>query len=170
VTVPEQVNGTEAEYPVRDLVRQLAAELAPEECRVLAAVDGLSDAEALRQLTGRPGRDQRLGFGLDEAVALTSVVAWTGVNEAVRQLTDEAIAARRRWWPLSRRRKPEPPAVVPPLRADQLVLVERCVREAAHAAGLSADRGGRIADGVIRRLATGPGKPAAATPPAAPLP
>ena len=166
----EQVKGTEAKLPVRDLVRQVTEDLAPEESRVLAALDGLSDAEALRQLTARTGRDQRLGFGLDEAVALTSVIAWTGVNEAVRQLADEAVQARRRWWPFSRRRKPEPPAVVPALSAEQLTLVERCVRESAHAAGLSADRGGRIADGVIRRLATGPGKPARATPPDAPSP
>jgi hypothetical protein len=161
------MSGTAAQFPVRELVRQVTSDLAPEELRVLAALDGLSDAEALRRLTARPGRDQRLGFGLDEAVALTSAIAWIGVGEAVRQIVDatagKAVRARRRWWPLSRRRKAEPPAVVPALSAEQLGLVERCVREAAHAAGLSSDRGGRIADGVIRRLATGPDRPAEVT-------
>lgn len=168
----EQLRGTAAEFPVRDLVRQVTGDLAPEESRVLAALDGFGDAEALRRLTARPGRDQRLGFGLDEAVALTSAVAWIGVDEALRRIVDstadKAVRAYRRGWPFSRRRKPEPPAVVPALSAEQLGLVERCVREAAHAAGLSEDRGGRIADGVIRRLVIGPEKPAADAPPDAP--
>lgn len=166
----EQPGGTAAEFLVRDLIRQVTGDLAPEESRVLAALDGLGDTEALRRLTAKPGRDQRLGFGLDEAVALTSAVAWVGVNEAVRRIVDatadKAARGRRRWWPFSRR-KPQLPAVVPALSTEQLGLVERCVREAAHAAGLSADRGGRIADGVVRRLVIGPEK-LAATPPDAP--
>jgi hypothetical protein len=167
----EQLRGTAAEFPVRDLVRQVTEDLAPEESRVLAALDGFGDAEALCRLTARPGRDQRLGFGLDEAVALTSAVAWIGADEAVRRIVDatadKAIRGRRRWWPFSRR-KPEPPAVVPALSAEQLGVVERCVREAARAAGLSADRGSRIADGVVRRLVIGPEKPAATTAPDVP--
>lgn len=168
----EQLRGTAAEFPVRDLVKQVTGDLAPEESRVLTALDGFDDAEALGRLTARPGRDQRLGFGLDEAVALTSAVAWVGVSEAVRQIVDaavnKAVRGRRRWWPFSRRRRAEPPAVVPALSPEQLTLVGRRVREAAHAAGLSADRGGRIADGVIRRLVIGPEESATTTPPAVP--
>jgi hypothetical protein len=170
--VTEQTNGTAVEFPVRDLVRQVTDDLAPEESRVLAALDRFGDAEAMRRLTVRPGRDQRLGFGLDEAVALTSAIAWIGVDEAVRQIVDatadKAVHSRRRWWPFSRQRRPEPAAAVPALSAEQLKLVEHCVHEAAHAAGLSADRGGRIADGVIRQLVIGPEKTTKAASPEAP--
>jgi hypothetical protein len=163
--VTDQASGTAAAVPVRDLVRRVTEVLAPEEAPVLAALDGLSDAEALRRLTARPGRDQRLGFGLGEAVALTSAIAWIGVDEAVRRIVgaaaDKAIRTRRRRWPFSLRRPPAPAAaVVPALSSAQLQLVGQCVREAAHAAGLSADRGGRIADGVIAQLAAGPETPA----------
>jgi hypothetical protein len=170
--VTEQMKGTAGSFPVRDLVRQVTEDLAPDELRVLAALDGFSDTEAMRRLTARPGRDQRLGFGLDEAVALTSAVTWVGVNEAVKRIVDatadKAARTRHRWWPFSRRRAAEPAAVVPALSTEQLGLVQRCVVEAAHAAGLSSDRGDRIADGVIRRLVIGHEGPAKAAPPDAP--
>jgi hypothetical protein len=156
------VQVTTTEFPVRDLVRQVTEDLAPEESRVLAALDRFGDAEAIRRLTARPGRDQRLGFGLGEAMTMTSAITWIGVNEAVRRIVDatadKAVRARRRWWPFARRRKAEPARVVPALSKEQLGLVERCVLDTAHTAGLSSDRGSRIADGVIRRLVTGPEK------------
>jgi hypothetical protein len=152
--------GTSAEFPVRDLVRQVTADLAPEEIRALAALDGLSDAEALRQLAASPGRDQRLGFGVGEALALTSAVTWIGVDEAVRQIVDAATKAagraRHRWWPFSRRRKPAAASVLPPLSTEQLRMVHESVLKSAEGSGLSADRGSRIADAVIRQLVLGP--------------
>lgn len=157
----EQMSGTDVEFPVRDLVRQVTEELAPEESRVLAALEEFDDAEALRRLTAKPGRDERLGFGLAEAIALSSAVAWIGVDQAVRRIVDatadEAARTRRRWWPFSRRRKAAPATVVPVLNTEQLRLVDCCVLEAAKAAGLSKARGRIIADGVVRRLVTGPG-------------
>lgn len=157
----EQRNtGTGAEFPVRDLVRQVAEDLAPEELRVLAALDGVSDAEAVRRLSGAPGRDQRLGFGVGEAVALLSTVAWIGLDEAVRQIAAETLkeAARPalRWWRFSRRRQTESSVVVPVLSAEQLKVVDRCVLDAAQDMGLPPDEGTRIADSVVRRLVIGP--------------
>ena len=113
---------------MRDLIRQVTEDLAPEESRVLAALDGFGDAEALRRLTAGPGRDQRLGFGLDEAVALTSAIAWVGVDEAVRRIVDatadKAVRERRRWRPFSRRRKPEPAAAAVPALSAAAALPE----------------------------------------------
>jgi hypothetical protein len=164
----EQENGTAVVIPLRDLVRQVTEDLAPEESRVLAALDGFDDSEVRRRLAAGSGRDQRLGFGLEEAAALISAVVWIGVDQAVRRIVDatadKAGHARHSWWPFSRQSKAEPAVVVPALSVEQLGVVERCVLEAAHAAGLSSDRGARIADSTIRRLVVGPEKPAKESP------
>lgn len=157
----QQNTGTGAEYPVRALVRQVAEDLAPEELRVLAALDGISDAEAVRRLAASPGRDERLGFGVGEAVALISAVAWIGLDEAVRQIVagtlKKAVRPALRWWRLPRRRQTVSSVIVPVLSAEQLKLVDRCVLDAAQTAGLPPEQGSRIADNVVRRLVIGPG-------------
>src|SRR5437879_4790292 len=61
---------------VRDVVREVVAEIAPTE---LALVDGLAqfdDATAVRRLRPRGGRREPLGFGLGEILALVTPVVW----------------------------------------------------------------------------------------------
>lgn len=157
------VTGPSVEYPVRDLVRQVTADLAPEEIRALSALDGLSDAEALQYLTAAPGRDERLGFGLGAALALTAAIAWIGVDEAVRQTVKAAARSRRWWWPRFRRQKRGTVTVIPPLSTEQLRLVHECVLKAAETSKLPADRCSRIADGVVTRLILGPEGPETGT-------
>lgn len=159
----KDATGPSVEFPVRDLVKQVAADLAPEEVRALAALDDLSDSEALRQLTARSERDERLGFGVGAALALTATVAWIGVDEAVRQIVKAATRSAGRswhwWWPFSRREKPGEVTVIPPLTTEQLRLVHECVRKAAETSKLPTDRGSRIADSVVTRLVLGPQAP-----------
>lgn len=156
----ERPEKTPAKFGMRDLIGQVAQDIAPEETRVLAALDDLSDDEALRRLVGNSGRDQRLGFGVGEAVMLSTAVAWIGVDQAVRRITDvttrKALRAGRRLWPFSRQRGAEPVTEVPVLTREELNLVEECVLNAARDAKLPEERGRRIADGVIARLVTGP--------------
>ncbi|MFE2214671.1 hypothetical protein ACFW93_22330 [Streptomyces canus] len=148
------------------IVHAVVTKLAPEELPMVEALHGLDDEAALRRLTGRHRREEPLGFGVEVVGALLTPVLWIAVDEAVRRVvsTGEQEARRRfvRLWPFGRR--PDPvPIGVPALTRDQLESVERAVLAAAQQARLSSERGERIADAVVRRLAlaqpdSGPGQ------------
>jgi hypothetical protein len=139
------------------IVTRVIAELAPEELPLVEALRELDDETALERLTTRAGRSEPLGFGVEEAVVLLTPVIWSVVDQSVRKAVDAAVKragksklARRGLF--RRHRDPLPPSV-PALTTEQLATIEQCVLEATRQARLSQDRGERIADGVVRRLA-----------------
>ncbi|GAA3788202.1 hypothetical protein GCM10022403_023340 [Streptomyces coacervatus] len=139
-----------------DIVNVVVAKLAPEELPMVDALHGLDDEVALKRLTERPRRDEPLGFGLEVAGALLTPVLWIAVDEAVRRIVSAAEQETRtrlvRRRPFGRRRDPVP-ASAPSLTRQQLETVEQAVLAAARQARLSSERGERIADAVVRRLA-----------------
>jgi hypothetical protein len=138
------------------VVASVIARLAPEELPAVEALRELDDATALKRLTARPGRGEPLGFGMEEVGLLLTPALWIVVDESVRRVVG-AVAERAGHSRFLRRgpfRRREPvPVSVPALTSEQLASIERCVREAAQQARLSQDRGERIVDGVVRRLA-----------------
>jgi hypothetical protein len=76
---------------VRDVVRDVVAEVAPEE---LVVVDGLArfDDETVVRRLARPGqRRDPLGFGVGEIVDLATPVVWLVVNEAAKRAAGSAV-------------------------------------------------------------------------------
>ncbi|MFI9625863.1 hypothetical protein [Streptomyces sp. NPDC052042] len=141
---------------VRDLVRDVVTEVAPEELPLMAGLAGFDDVRAVRRLGERDRRQETLGFGLGEVAALVTPVVWLAVDQAAQQIVGTwvnngisrtGIALRR----LLRRPVSEPVAI-PPLTREQLVLVRESVLTMAAQRGLESERAAVIADAVVTRL------------------
>ncbi|MFJ8444229.1 hypothetical protein [Kitasatospora griseola] len=141
---------------IRDLVRGVVADCAPEETVV---VDGLlrhSDAEVLARLRRRRGDHDPLGFGLSEIAPLVAPLLWLTLDRAREKLAETLVeGASRGSASLWRRflRRGSSHDVIPALTRAQQRLVQEMVLDAAAEAGLPPDRARRIADGVVAGLA-----------------
>jgi hypothetical protein len=101
-------------------------------------------------------RQDPLGFGLDQAVALVTPVVWLAVSEAVRRLGGDVAGGVAEWVKTTARkvlRRRVAPTIVPPLTREQLAMVWQLVLEMAEHRGLSKQRASVIADAVVARLA-----------------
>jgi hypothetical protein len=142
---------------VRDLVRDVVTEVAPEELPLIAGLAGFDDARAVRRLGGRDRRREPLGFGLGEVAALVTPVVWLAVDQAAQRIVgtwvDNGITrtntALRRLF----RRAASEPVTLPPLTREQLLLVRESVLTMAARRGLDPERATVIADAVVTRLA-----------------
>ncbi|MER6347700.1 hypothetical protein ACWC10_17015 [Streptomyces sp. NPDC001595] len=141
---------------VRDLVRGVVTEVAPEELPLIAGLAGFDDAGVVRRLGGGDRRRETLGFGLGEVAALVTPVVWLAVDQAAQRIvgtwvdngiTRTGTALRRLF-----RRPASEPVVIPPLTRAQLVLVRDSVLTVAAQRGLEPERSAVIADAVVARL------------------
>ncbi|WP_205825695.1 hypothetical protein [Microbispora catharanthi] len=145
-----------AEVLVRDVVRTVVADCAPEEAVVVEGLLRYSDAEVLARLRRRGhGRDP-LGFGLADVVPLVAPLLWLTLESVRQKLADAAVDRAARGsaslWRRMRRRKAKP-GTIPPLTREQQAMVRQMVLDAAAEAGLSPILAKRIADGVVAGLA-----------------
>ena len=155
------VQGTGA-LTVREVVRDVVAEVAPEELPVLAGLRRLDDDEALRRLTRRRRPREPLGFGLETVAVLAAAVAWVAVSESVKRMVQPAAdGLSRRMGARLRRlfRRRSAPTVVPKLTREQLADVRQRVLEVAEQNGFDPERAVVLADRVVARLALGPQGP-----------
>ncbi|MFI0467975.1 hypothetical protein ACH347_28175 [Saccharopolyspora sp. 5N102] len=141
---------------VRDAVRAIVAEVAPEE---LPLVDGLrrfDDEAAVARLARGGNAREPLGFGLEEIVALVTPVVWIVLDEAVRKAVGDAVdgasGGLRKAWRKVTRRSSEPLSV-PALTTEQIADVRRRVFEMAEKTGLDPERAEVLADRVVAQLA-----------------
>ncbi|WP_405982898.1 hypothetical protein [Streptomyces sp. NBC_00158] len=141
---------------VRDLVRDVVTEVAPEELPLLAGLAGFDDATAVQRLGGGVRRREPLGFGLGEVAALVTPVVWLAVDQATQQIVGTWVEKRIAWTGtvLRRifRRSATEPVVILPLTREQLALVRRSVLTMAAQRGLEPARAAVIADAVVTRL------------------
>ncbi|MFI5664397.1 hypothetical protein [Streptomyces sp. NPDC051684] len=140
---------------VRDVVRDVVAEVAPEEQPLVAGLARFDDATVVRRLGDRRGRREPLGFGLGEVVALVTPVVWLAVNQTAQRVVGAALdgAAGRARAALRRlSRRPPEVVTVPPLSREQLLMVRELVLEVAAERGLAAERAEGVADAVVARL------------------
>lgn len=146
---------------VRDVVRDVVAEVAPDELPLVEGLVELDDATAVRRLVGRGRWRERLGFGLDEVLLVTPVV-WLAVDEAVQRIVRADAASRASSALRKLFRRPAETVLVPPLTREQLAEVRKSVLMAAQRS-LEEERASTIADAVVARLAlSGPDSPAGA--------
>lgn len=144
------------EARVRDVVREVVAQAAPEELPVVDGLAAFDDVAVVRRLRRRGRRREPLGFGLGEVAVLVTAIVWLVVDEAAKCAAGAVVdgTAKRLRGVLRKvfRRRAEP-VVVPPLTRDQFADVQQRVLEAAAAAGLSEKRAKAIADAVVASLA-----------------
>ncbi|WP_433412936.1 hypothetical protein ACQP1V_27210 [Microtetraspora malaysiensis] len=143
---------------VRDVVRDVVAELAPEE---LPLVDGLAaydDSVVVRKLRRSGPRREPLGFSWGEVVGLMTPVVWLVLDQVAERLADAAVerAARkarglRRWL---RRGRRAAAATIPPLTEDQLAALRQDILDQLQRE-LEERTAEQIADAIVRRLARG---------------
>lgn len=143
-------------YPqVGDVVRDVIAEVAPDELPLVDRLRQLGDKRAERLLARRTSGRDLLGFGIDEIVVLASPIVWFVLNEAAARLTEDAVAssglAVRRWL---RRRfgRHRAAAALPPFAPEQVAQVRAQVLETARRSGMDAERAELLADSVAGRL------------------
>lgn len=138
---------------VRDVVRSVVAEQAPEELPVVEALRAVDDDTVVRRLKRTGRRREPPGFGVDEITVMATPVIWIVLDETVRQVKVTARAAGKLLglW----RRKPKPRAL-PPLSHEQIAAVHQRVLEAAAARGMGAERTQILADAVVARLLLAP--------------
>ncbi len=142
---------------MRDVVRDVVAEVAVEELPLVAGLAGFDYASAVRRLGGRSRRREPLGFGLGEVAALVTPVVWLALDQAAQKIAGAAVdgAAKGTKGALRKvfRSRAEAVTAVPPLTREQLVEVRQLVLETATQRGLGEQRASAIADAVVARLA-----------------
>ncbi|MEV6081776.1 hypothetical protein AB0L80_42925 [Streptomyces sp. NPDC052069] len=140
------------ERRVRNLVREVIADQAPDELTLLDGLFEVDDDTVVRRLTGHGNRREPLGFGMGEIAVLITPVVWLALDQAARRLVDISVTGTSdRLRQLFRRGRP--PVAMPPLTREQLNEVRRLVLEIAGQRGLPAERATAIADAVVTRLA-----------------
>ncbi|MEV0598782.1 hypothetical protein AB0I82_05670 [Streptomyces sp. NPDC050315] len=140
---------------MRDVVRDVVADIAPEELPLVDGLAVLDDTVAVRRLSRRRGSREPLGFGLGEVFTLVTPVVWLVLdhvaNRAVGTAVDGMTNRARTLWRTTFRRQSEP-VTVPPLSREQLAEVRQRVLETAVQRGLPEERATAIADAVVARL------------------
>lgn len=144
---------------VRDLVRHVVDEVAPEELVLLNGLLEFNDDEVGRTLAGAAKRDEPLGFGLETVVALVTPVLWAALSEAARHAfttaidsaADKATREVRRFW--RRRQSVQSDLTLPPLTDEQITELVSVIREKCVTAGIDPARAAAVADRVAARLA-----------------
>ncbi|MBZ4015404.1 hypothetical protein CCS38_06525 [Streptomyces purpurogeneiscleroticus] len=140
---------------MRDVVREVVADIAPEELPLVDGLALLDDTVAVRRLSRRRGPREPLGFGLGEVFTLVTPVVWLVLdqmaNRAVGTAVDGMVEGAKTLWRKALRRQSAPVAV-PPLSREQLAEVRQRVLETAAQRGLPEERATAIADAVVARL------------------
>jgi hypothetical protein len=139
-----------------DVVKDVVRDFAPEELPLVDLVG--RRAGAGRGFVRLRKRNDPLGLGLTEAVALATPVVWTAVKQiADRITTDTADSLYARGGTFARRvfRRKQPPAALPHFGDAELKKVRSTVEELAGRAGMDSDRAELLADAVVGRLKLG---------------
>lgn len=141
---------------VRDVVREVVTETAPEELLLMNDLARFDDAAVVRRLRRRGGRREPLGFGLSEIAALVTPVVWLVLDQMAKKAAGTAVdgmatGAKAVLHAVFRRKSA--PVAIPPLTPGQLAEVRKRVLETAAHRGLEQERATAIADAVVARLA-----------------
>jgi hypothetical protein len=150
--------GSPGGQAVRDVVRDVVAEVAPRELVVVDGLNGFSDAKAVRRLQRRR-RSDPLGFGPEEIVTLVTAVVWFVLNElAVRGTTiavDETEKGLKGLWRRVLRRRRPRREILPRLTVEEIHQVRQLVLDELIRRGMKEQRAIAAADAVLRRLLPG---------------
>lgn len=168
VVFPGGLTAVTAGIKVRDVVRDVIAEVAPKELPLLAEIGKFDDAVVVRRLGGRGRRRKPLAFGLESVAALATPVVWLALDQAAQRIAGYAVDGAAEWVRAALRkifRRRAAPRAIPPLTREQLGQVRRLVLEMAVQRGLGEKRALVIADAVVARLVLAPSEDPGQKPP-----
>ncbi|MEV2220193.1 hypothetical protein AB0E01_09975 [Nocardia vinacea] len=144
---------------VRPIVRDVVAEVAPDELSLFDGLDAFDDDVVTRRLRRTGKRGDPLGFGVAEIAALATPVIWIGVQYAAQRFgeaaADAATVRVKRLLRKAFRIRPTP-VPVPALTPEQLAEVRSHILALAAERGMDHDRAAVVADAVVARLALAP--------------
>ncbi|MEU5863592.1 hypothetical protein ABZ815_20645 [Nonomuraea sp. NPDC047529] len=153
-TQAQSGGNTRSKGPSRvfDIVRDVVAEIAPEELVLVDGLAGLDHNAVRRMLGGRGGQREPLGFALG---ALVTPIVWLGVDEPARRIASAAENAARGTKAILRKfmRRPAVDSVMPELTRKQLAEIHQQILRTALTHGLEDGRARQVADAVTGRLA-----------------
>jgi hypothetical protein len=131
---------------IRDVVRDLAEEFAPDETPILDSLAESSDAQALRRLRRHGKRKERLGFGIGDLLPVLTPVLWIALTKAIELTVEGGMKA------LWDRLTGKPRERVPSLSDDEIASVCDKVRDALLDKGFERDRVETIVEALRERL------------------
>lgn len=139
---------------VRDVVRDVVEEIAPQELPLVQGLSQFDDATVIRHLQRAKTRREPLGFGWPDLIPVVTPVAWLVLERLVERVTDSGIdGAGKGFRKLSRKfRRRRSPSVLPQTTSQQLDQVHRETRELGAKGGLDDETARSLADEVVRRL------------------
>ncbi|MER5438187.1 hypothetical protein [Streptomyces sp. NPDC002790] len=156
---------------VRDVVRDVVAEVAPDEVLLLDRLARLDEGSVTRLFERRvqdmdtdphlepdrgPHADRHtdpLECGHVDVTAPVTPIVWLALDEAARRTTCRTDKRRTPLLHHLLRRRPQPPPAIHPLTAAQLDAVRHLVRDHVRSARLGEDAATALADAVASRLA-----------------
>lgn len=143
---------------VRDVVREVVAEVAPHELPLVEGLRQLDDARVVLILGRRGRRDDQLGFGFAEVAGLATAVVWIVLDQVARQSAEavaDGLATRVREWLRGRLRRSRRPhrTLATPFDPAQLTRIRAQIIERATGQGIAKQQAEVLADVVVARLA-----------------
>ncbi|MFE2218419.1 hypothetical protein ACFW93_41710 [Streptomyces canus] len=155
---------------IRDLVREVVAERAPQELPLVDSLRTLHDDEVIRTLTRRGQGREPLGFGYAELTALVTPVVWVVLDQVARRTidkaTDSAITRSRARLRRLICRRTVPDQVLPVFTPPELTVLRAHILQNAAERGIAPQDAEALADSVLARIAAGtpPSLPQSGTP------
>lgn len=143
------------EVSIRELVRRVVANTAPDELSLLDALSDVDDATIVRRFRSRGRKRDPLAFGPADLVPLVTPVVWLAVEQAAQRFGENAAdSASARLKSMLRRlfRRPPRPTMVPLFDNAQLVEVEAEVTRLSAEYELDPERAARIAARLVDEL------------------
>jgi hypothetical protein len=136
---------------IRDVVREVVAEVAPDETVIIDGFEGTGNARAVRRLERRSGRSEPLGFGVGDLVPIVAPVVWIVLTKFLETLAEEASqSVWKRLLRLLRRKRLE---TVPPLTEAQVEEACGAVEKALLEKGFEREHVGEVTSALRRSLA-----------------
>jgi hypothetical protein len=138
-----------------DVVRNVVADFAPEELPLVAALGHLPPDEVGKRLADGTSRDDPLGFGMGEVVALVTPVVWTAVQQVVNHMATSAadgMGTRVRDRLIKRRHRKAPGTPLPRFGPAEYAQVASTVGEQAVRLGMTPERAELLSHRVVDEL------------------
>jgi hypothetical protein len=168
VAFPGGPTAVTAGIKVRNVVRDVIAQVAPDELPLVTEMGRFDDAVVVRRLGGRGRRRRPLAFGLEPVAALATPVVWLALDQVAQRIAGYAVDGAAEWVRATLRkvfRRRATPTAIPPLSREQLGQVRQLVLEMAVQRGLGERRALVIADAVVARLVLAPSEDPGQEPP-----
>lgn len=146
--LPEIVVSREA----RDVVREIVAEIAPDELMLVTGLEDLEDAVILKRIK-RPRRNEPLAFGVEELLGLITPVVWLVLEKIAEKGAEDAVdGGSKQLRRVLKRGKNTERLTVAPRPPGEYELWHTTIKDTAREYGLTAEDAEALADKVVVKV------------------